>query len=274
MECKLANSTIYYEVFGEGRPVLVLHGWPIDHRSQVAALEPIFRQRAGWQRFYPDWPGMGKTPAADWIVNQDQMLAVMLDFVDHVIPGKSFTLVGESYGGYMAQGVIYRRAASIDGVMLCAPGMKPNPNRLPPPTTRIADHDLIVSLSLEDAAVFQRYGGMIVAQTRRVIDFFRNDIHPAVISADEQFLTRLEKNCLFPFPVDKLPEPFRKPALILTGRQDAVVGYQEVWDIVENYPLATFAVLDCAGHTLEMERETLYRALVNDWLDRIETATP
>ena len=70
--------------------------------------------------------------------------------------------------------------------------------------------------------------------------------------------------------MDTLDEPLSAPALIVTGRQDAVVGYRDAWSIIENFPRATFAVLDRAGHTLEVDQQPLFRALVNEWLDRVE----
>jgi pimeloyl-ACP methyl ester carboxylesterase len=60
------------------------------------------------------------------------------------------------------------------------------------------------------------------------------------------------------------------PALILLGRQDAVVGYRDAWRIIENYPRATFAILDRTGHFLTVEQQALYSTLVNEWLDRVE----
>jgi pimeloyl-ACP methyl ester carboxylesterase len=45
-------------------------------------------------------------------------------------------------------------------------------------------------------------------------------------------------------------EPFEKPALILTGRQDHMVGYYDAWNIYENYPRGSYVVLDRAGHNL------------------------
>jgi pimeloyl-ACP methyl ester carboxylesterase len=57
---------------------------------------------------------------------------------------------------------------------------------------------------------------------------------------------------------------------MLTGRQDSSVGYRDAWTILENYPRATFVVLDRAGHGLYIEQEGLFNALVNDWLDRVE----
>jgi pimeloyl-ACP methyl ester carboxylesterase len=49
-----------------------------------------------------------------------------------------------------------------------------------------------------------------------------------------------------------------------------MVGYRDAWEILENYPRSTFAVLDRAGHNLQIEQETLFNALVNGWLDRVE----
>jgi hypothetical protein len=40
--------------------------------------------------------------------------------------------------------------------------------------------------------------------------------------------------------------------------------------IVDNYSRGTFAVLDRAGHGLEVEQEKVFNCLVNEWLDRVE----
>ena len=63
---------------------------------------------------------------------------------------------------------------------------------------------------------------------------------------------------------------FDKPTLILSGRQDIAVGYKDSWDLLENFPRATYAVLDRAGHFLSIEQRALMQALVNEWLNRVE----
>ena len=77
-------------------------------------------------------------------------------------------------------------------------------------------------------------------------------------------------NYAFSFSVDQLLVPFEKPSLIFTGRQDAGVGYKDAWNFLEQYPRATFVVLDMAGHALQIEQETLFNALVHEFLDRVE----
>ena len=43
----------------------------------------------------------------------------------------------------------------------------------------------------------------------------------------------------------------------------------KVWDVLENYPRAAFAVLDGAGHNLQIEKDQVFTALVRDWLNRV-----
>ncbi len=60
----------------------------------------------------------------------------------------------------------------------------------------------------------------------------------------------------------------------MTGRQDSTVGYSRAWELLEQYPRATFAVLDRAGHALPHEQPELLRALVTEWLDRVREQPP
>ena len=65
MDCELKDITVHYELLGEGRPIIMLHGWSVDHRHMVSDMEPLFRQRDGWKRIYLDLPGHGRTPGKD-----------------------------------------------------------------------------------------------------------------------------------------------------------------------------------------------------------------
>jgi len=115
MECELEKITVHYETFGEGKPIIMIHGWDADHRQAVDHFEPVFSQRDGWKRIYPDSPGMGKTRGENWITSSDHMLDVMTQFIDHVIPEQRFALAGISYGGYLSRGLVHRRASLIRG---------------------------------------------------------------------------------------------------------------------------------------------------------------
>lgn len=65
--------------------------------------------------------GMGKTKGEEWVNNSDVVLDILLDFIDMIIPGGNFLLAGESYGGYLSRGIIYKLAHRIDGLFLLCP---------------------------------------------------------------------------------------------------------------------------------------------------------
>lgn len=39
--------SISYQVIGEGYPIVMLHGWTLDHRVMQHAMEPLFEKRSG-----------------------------------------------------------------------------------------------------------------------------------------------------------------------------------------------------------------------------------
>jgi pimeloyl-ACP methyl ester carboxylesterase len=268
MECRLDRITNHYEVRGEGRPFLALHGWPLDNRAMLGAFEPIFAKRKSWKRIYPDLPGMGKTAGPDWLTTQDQILDVLIEFVDRVIPGDHFSVAGLSYGGLLAQGLVHRLADRIDGLFLLVPSMGPQETRDLPPHSVLHREPINFEGVAEDNVT--GFTDMAVVQTQEHLEAWKRDIIPGLKSADNKFLDRLRKSYAFLFDITALPKPFTRPTLFLLGRQDNACGYRDAWKALESYPRATYAVLDRAGHSLQMEQPALFDALTNEWLDRVE----
>jgi pimeloyl-ACP methyl ester carboxylesterase len=270
MECKLEDISVHYELHGDGRPMVSLHGFWLDHHSLTGCMEPIFERRDGWKRLYPDLPGMGKTPSKGWITNSDQMLDVMLAFIDKLMPNQHFVLAGESYGGYLARGIVQHRSELVDGLLLICPMVIADSadRTLPPHTVLVKNPTVMSTLNPEEREEFE---SIAVVQSQRIWERTRDEFNVGVAQADEPFLSTLQEDGYqFSFDVDASPAEFQKPTLILMGRQDAAVGYRDAWELVEKYPRGTFAVLDKAGHLLHLEQESLFNSLVCEWLDRIE----
>jgi pimeloyl-ACP methyl ester carboxylesterase len=259
---------LYYEDVGEGTPVVIIHGFTLDHRSMMNCLEPIFSVHEGWRRMYIDLPGHGKTKGIDWIRNSDDVLQVVIDFIDSVIPETHFLVIGLSYGGYVARGLVYRRMEMIDGLLLIVPRVvsRPDERDLPPRSVLEKDDVFLSKLSTAERDQFME---VPVIMSKEVLSRYAVDIVPATRIADDDFLKRLDNTVdAFSFDVDTLPNKFTRPSLFIVGRQDHIVGYRDAWKIIEDYPRATFAVLDRAGHGLQMEQVFLFNSLVGDWLAR------
>lgn len=269
MECIVRDVPLYYESYGSGLPIILLHGYTPDHRLMKGCMEPLFTQRPDWRRIYLDLPGMGLTPGKEHIKSTDDMLDVIVDFIDAVIPEQPFLIVGESYGGYLARGVVFRKFDQVEGMALICPGiiMERSQRDVPPRTVLVKNPHLLAEL---DAADAEEFGSMAVVQDQYNWERFRDEILSGARVADEMFLERIRQQYAYSFEVDKLPRFFEKPVVFLQGRQDHIAGYRDAWHILENYPRATFAVLDRAGHNLQIEQHQLFNALLGEWLERVQ----
>lgn len=270
MECTVRDVKVYYEIYGEGVPVLMIHGWSPDHRLMKGCMEPVFQlMNSAWKRIYFDLPGMGKTKGEPWITGSDKMLDLILGFIDTVIPNQRFVVAGESYGGYLARGIIYKRPTVVDGLLLICPVAVQEIKEENRPQFLVFERDdiLLSSLTKEDRNYFE---GINVLQNKRVWERFNEEVLPGLKIADYSFLENyLGQNGSFSFNVDALEVPFMKPTLMLTGRQDFAVGYRDLWQIIEMYPRASFILLDKAGHNLQIEQDILFREAVKEWLNRV-----
>jgi pimeloyl-ACP methyl ester carboxylesterase len=263
VKCELTDLSVYYEIFGEGQPIIMVSGIPSDHQILSSWMEPIFASRLGWQRIYFDLPGTGLTPA-NGITSIDQVLEVVYEFIDRILPGQSFTLTGLSAGGYLARGFVHQHPERVDGLCLLVPWLSEHEDQvLPSPTTISRDPEAMRELSEDDA---QKLEGLSTVLNQKIVDWYRD----VVIAARQKGSGISLEKYTFSFDMDSHPVVFNKPTLLLLGRQDTHVGYRDAIDIIEQYPRATLAILDRAGHAPGVEQETLFRGLVNEWLDRVE----
>jgi pimeloyl-ACP methyl ester carboxylesterase len=272
MECKIKNISVNYKIIGQGKPIIMIHGYYPDHRLMTGCMEPIFSKTSGYKRIYIDLPGMGQTKAGKWITNSDIMLDIVIEFIETIIPNTNFLLAGQSYGGYLARGIVYRMGSKVDGLLLLCPCIVADSKNRNTPSHIVlkSDDDLLSQIDQVDASEFNE---MQVVQTKRIWERYRDEILSGVKIADDKFLSTLQEHGYeFSFAVDNRGKKFIKPTLMILGRQDPTVGYKDAWDILDNYPRATFAVLDSAGHNLQIEQEDVFNCLVNEWLTRIEEA--
>lgn len=271
MDITIEDAQIVYETRGEGIPLLILHGFPLDHEVMLGAFEPIFANRPGYQRIYPDVPGLGRSPASESVQNSDDVLRVMTEFINELAPDQNFLVAGFSYGGYIAQGMVHQIPERIDGVMMHAPMVNPiDTERIVPEHIVIASEQEAIDMVPEPAQPLIL--GTTVVQTQAVIGRILTEFGGSLSRGDAEFIGSLRQpeNYGFSYNVKDVDTTFDKPSLIITGRQDVVVGYAEAFEVYEQYTRATYATLDRAGHALHVEQSGLFNALVHEWLNRVE----
>ncbi|MGD6962307.1 alpha/beta fold hydrolase [Fictibacillus phosphorivorans] len=267
--CQVQKANIYNEEYGSGTPIVMIHGFYPDHRLMKGCMEPIFQEREGYRRIYIDLPGMGKTKDYETIQNSDEMLEAVIQFIDTLLPDQSFLLAGQSYGGYMIRGIIAKIPKRVLGVAFICPMILPDYSErtLPEQTNIEVDHEFLTTLRKEEREDFK---GIHVKLNEYTWKRYREEVVVGLKIADSAFLEKISGAYGYTFKIDQ--EVFEKPCVFITGRQDHVTGYKDVYDLLDKYPRASFSVLDVAGHNLQIEQPKLLNQHILEWLNRVKVS--
>lgn len=260
---------INYEIIGDGKPFLLLHGLGADLRLMKSCIEPVFTTLTGYQRIYVDLPGMGESTSDSQFASSDRVLEVLTAFVRDKIKD-DFLMAGQSYGGYLARGILNNFPEKVSGMaLICPVAIAWHKERnLPVTDFRVEDKEYLATLSPEKQAELRQALVFINEKNYALCQEFEDSFEKANL----RFIEELRQKYAFSFDVDaQIKEKnYQKPVLMLTGKQDTITGYQDVWNLIESYPRATFAVLDIAGHALQIDQKDLFEVLLKDWLRRTE----
>ncbi len=273
MFAELENTRLHYQVVGEGKPIILLHGFFGISDGMMEIFEPIFSGLEGWKRIYLDSPGNGKSDAPDWINSSEQVLEVVQQFIDFAIPEQNFLLVGYSYGGYLSMGLVHRQPERIDGLALLCPLVEPDESirHMPKLELRKIDPTFYESLDTTVQDGFKSGEMGVVALNEHWMKRAEKIYTPAFRVANANFLNRIHENAYkSSFDIYNLSEPFENPSLVVTGLQDNSVGYLDAMNLHSQFKRATFVALDAAGHGLPLDQDALFTVLVREWIQRVE----
>jgi pimeloyl-ACP methyl ester carboxylesterase len=256
---------IDYETRGDGRPVVLVHGLTLDRRLLIEACEPVFAAIPGWRRLYLDLPGHGASRGDPTYASADDLVQTLVDLVREVA-GPDAALVGHSYGGYLAQGVL-RDVPTLRGLFLACPITEPDHGRraLPPQRVAVTEREL----EFGDDQERETFHGEVVAQTRAMRDVFHRLVHPAHVATDRAFLAAVRTRYAMSRLVTSGLTGFAGPVTIVCGRDDHWAGYEDAVRLVRAFPRCRYAVLPDCGNLAPAESPVAFAGLFADWLGRM-----
>ncbi|MHA1585079.1 MAG: alpha/beta fold hydrolase [Promethearchaeota archaeon] len=269
MQVELSNCSLNCEVIGEGTPLLFIHGYGSDLRLMKLCMEPIFSKKDQWKRIYIDIPGNGLSKAESWITSVEDLLSILLEFINKIIGVEPFAIMGQSYGGYLGRAILKHRFSQVTGIfLLCSVVIAEHAARDHSALQVLQKNpELIASLEPYDR---RKYCSIAVVQSPYTWRRYRDEFLAGIKICDREFYKRIHKKYEFTENIDELNVPFTKPTVILCGRQDNIVGYRDHLRLLVPYSHASYIVLDRAGHNLEAEQPVLFAKIVQNWFNALQ----
>jgi pimeloyl-ACP methyl ester carboxylesterase len=116
LQITINGLAVNFKTFGEGKPVLIIHGWGGKSDSWIRVGELLAEE--GFKVIVPDLPGFGKSgePKNPWKIED------YLRFVENFADGlkiNQFYLIGHSMGGGLAAMYAAECPRKIQSLILC-----------------------------------------------------------------------------------------------------------------------------------------------------------
>jgi pimeloyl-ACP methyl ester carboxylesterase len=294
-----SRGGIAYEERGSGASFVALHGYSLDRRMSIGAFEPLFEAieaetgPAGhrYRRIYPDLPFMGESADAFEGQGHDGMLDAIRGFIEEVAPTGPLLLAGESYGGYLARGLVRAFGDRAKGIfLLCPMIVGPADERDLPPAGAVREEALWrESAKAEGASAddLLSYEGLAATKSLRCFRRFRDEVLVGIrIARLDALAGRLGGSQAFAFdrmgsrrsggrsggrsvadPAEgAFDAAFDRPACFFLGRQDSAVGWRDAVRLDGRYPRASYFIVDGAGHNAQIEAPEAFAAAFKGWL--------
>ncbi|HZS35744.1 MAG TPA: alpha/beta hydrolase [Polyangia bacterium] len=265
MRFPIDGHEIDYEVRGEGRPVVMLHGLTVDRRVLEETCEPVLAS-ADLRRIYLDLPGHGASTGNRERASADNLVAA-LAALTRELAGEQPCLFGYSYGGYLAQGLL-REFPHASGLFLACPVVEPDFAKRTVPLRHIAAEEPDLPFS-SDPRERDAFDEIAVRRTREVLAGFQKVVHPANISADLEFVAQTRGRYVMARPYLQALVEFEGPASIVCGRHDHWAGFEDAARLVRVLRRADFAVVADCGHLLPLEAPDRFRRALREFVDRL-----
>ncbi|GIH11109.1 oxidoreductase [Rhizocola hellebori] len=226
---------LWYQVMGEGEPVVLLHGALVDSRvfdGNLVALAQNFRL------YRPELRGHGHTADVAGPLSPSVMAKDVIAFLETVVQRRAH-LVGYSAGAVVAMMVAGQRPDLIDRLVLVSGAFHRDGWLLPPASPADIPKEL-----------YDAYGEVSphgVHHFPVIIDKI------AASSADEPALTAADLAAI------------TCRTLVMAGDDD-VASLEHLLDLYRALPVAELAIVPGASHCLIMEKPELCTGLVADFL--------
>lgn len=252
-----------YEDAGRGRPLVLLHGFPLTQamwQPQIAALQ------GGYRVIAPSLRGFGGTDAFTGTPSMDQMADDVAALLDQLSIREPITLGGLSMGGYVVLAFARRHAARLRALILADTRSGPDSAEGKANRDRVIAfmHDHSAADLLEDMlpklvnAETRTHRPAVVAEIRRIA---ASQSPAAIIAALQALRDRPDSTPLL--------SQISVPTLVLIGSDDTLTPPAAADELAAGITGARRVTIPDAGHLSNLEQPEHFNQEIRAFLEAL-----
>ena len=266
---------LFYKTIGTGPPLMLMHGGlGGDHSFFLPWFEDIADQ---WTLILYDHRGNGRSRPIEWEGVSHDTWAADADALRAHLGYDKMSLLGHSYGGFLAQEYAARYQDRLDAlVLLCTAPAMDYPKvilanaqaRAKTPESVAAVEEAFSDVPLAHDEDFERVlkalGPLYFHQPNEFAEIASALMEDVVYSAAAW--NHCSNVCLPDFNMmEKLPN-ITVPTLILSGADDWITPAEQGQRMHDALPNSDLVIFERSGHFPDIEERELFFQILRDWL--------
>ena len=249
MEIILNNKKINYEVEGEGKPIILLHGW----LASLETMMPIQKHLAkNFKVYNVDIIGFGKSDLPDSPLNTDDFGDFLKEFID-ILKIENPILIGHSHGGRTIIDYAGRNLGKINKIILIdSAGIKPK--RSPSYYMKVYSFKTVKNVMKVFPKKFEK------AREKALEKFGSNDYKdsPEVLRKTMSIILNEDQKSIMP--------NINVPTLLIWGDKDTATPLSDAKQMEKLIPNSGIALLKDAGHFSYLDKLGEFLIILDEFL--------
>jgi pimeloyl-ACP methyl ester carboxylesterase len=249
---KVADTDLELLEYGQGRPLLFLHGGGgLDAREPFVALLSAERRLVA-----PSHPGFGHSGLPDWLDSVDDIAYLYLELMDR-LDLRDLDVIGCSIGGWIAAELATKSPERVRRLVLVSPvGIKVGPaDKLDIPDIFAMPEEEVQKLLYHDPSRVKH--DIATMSDQELAAYFRARETLALLTWEPWMHNPKLKRRL---------HRVGAPTLLLRGESDGVVSQAYLEAYCRLLPNARTLTIKAAGHVPHLEQPAAFSDLVCEFL--------
>ena len=254
------DADIFYEVLGQGPPVVLLHPFPAHHAFWLPAAQSLISR---YRVVLPDLRGHGESGIGDGPATMDKHTSDLVRLLDDAGVGRAI-FCGVSIGGYILFELWRRHRSRVAALVLSC--TRPQADADDVRNTRLKNAELVLERGTEwfvDLMIPKLLGKTtqetrpdLVAEARRMM-----------LKMSPQDIAKVQQGMAArPDSVATL-KTINVPTLVMMGEEDTLIPSSDGDLMRQHIPSSRLAVIPKAGHFAAWEQSEAVGKLVRQFAD-------
>ena len=237
MEITIDNKKIYYEVEGEGKPLILLHGWLASSETMKPLQQHLSRN---FKVYNVDIIGFGKSELPDKPMNTNDFGDFLAKFIEQ-LNIENPILIGHSHGGITVINYAGRKLGKINKIVLIdSAGIKPK-------------RSINYYIKIYTYKIVKKILKLFPKNLERIRKKVLNKFGSADYKASPEIL-RKTMNIIINENQKEIMKNINVPTLMIWGDKDTATPLNDAKQMEKLIPNSGIAVLEGTGHFSYLEK--------------------